>query len=184
MLESHTSCGKVPETAKCYMHKRSLFVSEDTQEFLCPRKAQLWVLKGIIFISNLDYFISFHDCFLGAFLSRSCLLASHWWKIYSLGWNSVYLEATARRKPAEAQRRQHLRPPLSSQQARSSESGKEKQVGGKGCNLHLHQAGILFLREHLNGEAATLEETGGPPPLNRSLTSVIQELWGKWMREY
>lgn len=110
MSESHTSCGKVPETAKCYMHKRSLFVSEDTQEFLCPRKAQLWVLKGIIFISNLDYFISFHDCFLGAFLSRSCLLASHWWKIYSLGWNWVYLEATARRKPAEAQRRQHLRP--------------------------------------------------------------------------
>lgn len=92
-----------------------------------------------------------------------------------LGLSGSYSKQEASRGTAKAT----PSPPLSSQQARSSESGKEKQVGGKGCNLHLHQAGILFLREHLNGEAATLEETGSPPSLNRSLTSVIQELWGK-----
>lgn len=45
MSESHRSCGRGLKTVKC-MYKGSLFISEDTQEFLCPREAQLWVLEG------------------------------------------------------------------------------------------------------------------------------------------
>lgn len=45
MSESHRPCGKVMNTVKCYIYKGSFFISEDTQEFLCPWEAQLWVME-------------------------------------------------------------------------------------------------------------------------------------------
>lgn len=100
--------------------------------------------RRIIFISDLDYFISFHDCFLCAFQFHGCLLALHWSKIYSPGWNWVCLEATASRKPAEAQWRQHLLPRSAPSRPEAVSQERKIRWVEKGCNLHLHYAGIMF----------------------------------------
>ena len=87
--------------------------------------------RGIILISNLDYFISLRDCFLCGFPytavcghhadERFTPLAESWGLFGSSGKQEA-VEFAAEAAPS---------PPLSSQQARSSESGKEKQVGGE-----------------------------------------------------
>lgn len=87
--------------------------------------------RGIILISNLDYFISLRDCFLCAYPCPGCLLAPCWWKIYSPGWNWGLFRSSGKEEAGGDVTKAAPPPPLSSQWARSSESGKEKQVGGE-----------------------------------------------------
>ena len=87
--------------------------------------------RGIILISNLDYFISLRDCFLCGF-PYTAVCGHHAderftpqaesWGLFGSSGKQEAGEFAAEAAPS---------PPLSSQQARSSESGKEKQVGGE-----------------------------------------------------
>ena len=130
MSESHRPCEQVLKTVKC-TYKGSLFISMDIQEFLCQGRHSCGDWRGIILISNLDYFISLRGCFLCGFPytavcghhadERFTPLAESWGLFGSSGKQEA-VEFAAEAAPS---------PPLSSQQARSSESGKEKQVGGE-----------------------------------------------------
>ena len=114
-----------------YLWRKSVYLRGRSSIPLSKGRHSCGYRRRIILISNLHYFISPHDCFLCAFPSHGCLLAPHWWKIYSPGWNQGLFGSSSKHEAGGGAAKAAPSPPLGSQQTRISESGKEKQVGGE-----------------------------------------------------
>lgn len=158
MSESHRSCGKVLPTVNCCMCEGSLFISKDLRRWeaeLCAWwrnyfDQQSWLLYLMPGLLSLCLPI------------RGSLLAWHWWKTDHHSWTRALSGGSRKQEAGGGAAKAALSPPLALHRPDAVSQERKSRWVEKGCNLQLHQAGIIFFKR-------TPEHRGSCPSRGRGV---------------